>query len=121
MPDDLKTAQESKSGPSPAQWGPTFGSMSAMNQRAFECWAHGMSRLFHEMAQFMQSRLLEDSEMWEMLAACRDPAAALECQRQFTVKASADYAEASQKFAGMILEIGQTCSTGLRHAPPETD
>jgi phasin family protein len=120
MPDDGKTAH----GPRPTSLplpGLSFGGVSLASQRAFENWAHGMSKLSHEMAEFMQARLHEDAAMWEKLAACRDPNAALDLQRQFTAKASADYLAASQKFARLVIEIGQACSAGLRQTPPETD
>lgn len=121
MPDDAKTARGSR--PAILSMPPalSFGTVSVASQRAFENWAHGMSRLFHEMAAFMQARLLEDAAAWEKLAACRDPNTALDLQRQFTAKASADYAAASQKFARLIVEIGQNCSAGLGQVPPETD
>jgi len=121
MPDDTKTARRPPSARTSAPWVSGLGPLSARSQHAFESWAHGMSRMFHEMAEFMQSRLLEDAAMWEKLATCHDPRAALEIQRQFSAKASADYAAASQKFSRLILEIGQSCSAGLRQMPPDTD
>jgi hypothetical protein len=121
MPDDAKTMLGTRTARRTAPRATNPGIASAASHRAFENWAHGMSRLFHDMAEFMQARLLEDAAMWDRLAACRDPGAALELQRQFTAKASADYVAASQKFARLILEIGQSCSTGLRQGPPETD
>lgn len=120
MPDDGNTNRGSRPTSLPLP-GLSFGGTSLASQRAFENWAHGMSKLFHEMAEFMQARLLEDATMWEKLAACRDPKTALDLQRQFATKAGADYAAAGQKFARLIMEIGQNCSAGLRQTPPETD
>jgi len=128
MPDDVKTAPkistDEKMTPkaaTPDEWSAYFWPMVEMNRRAFECWARGMSTLSHDMAQFMQSRLLDDSTMWEKLATCRDPADAFECQSKFAAKASADYTEAAQKFSRLMSEIASNCSTGLRHFPAKTD
>ena len=121
MPDDAKTARDPRSPTLSMPWAFNLGSASVASQRAFDNWAHGMSRLFHEMAEFMQARLLEDAAMWDKLAACRDPKVALDLQREFATKASADYTAASQKFARLIVEIGQSCSAGLGQTPPETD
>lgn len=116
MPDDLK-AQESKATAWTDAWSAGFGPIYAMNRRAFECWAHGMAKLSHDMAQFMQSRLLEDSVMWEKLATCRDVTDAVDCESRFIAKASADYSEAAQKFSRLLVEVASNCNTGLRHAP----
>lgn len=121
MPDDAKTARRSPSALFTTPWELNVGSASVASSRAFENWARGMSRLFHDTAEFVQSRLLEHATMWEKLAACRDPNAALDLQRQFAAKASADYTAASQKFARRMLEIGWSCSAGLSQMPPETD
>ncbi len=128
MPDDVKTAPKTfideKTTPEAATlkaWSTNFWPMFEMNRRAFECWARGMSMLSHDMAQFMQSRLLEDSTMWEKLATCRDPVDAFECQGKFAAKASADYTEAAQKFSRLMSEIASNCSSGLRHFPIRTD
>lgn len=120
MPDDAKTTRSQSSPPS-TSWNLSGNAASVASQRAFENWSRGMSRLFHDMAEFMQSRLREDAAMWEKFAACRDPNAAFDLQRQYTAKASADYAAASQNFARIMMEIGQSCSVGLYQTPPETD
>ncbi|MDE2230282.1 MAG: phasin family protein [Alphaproteobacteria bacterium] len=117
MPDEVKSAQEPKTAAWTKALSTGFEPMYAMNRRAFECWARGMSRLSHDMAQFMQSRLLEDSVMWEKLASCRDVTDAVDCESRFAAKASADYSEAAQKFSRLVFEIASNCSTGLRHAP----
>jgi phasin family protein len=121
MPDDAKTARRSQSLPLSTPWNFNVDAASVTSRRAFEAWARGMSRLFQDMAEFMRTRLREDAAMWEKLAACRDPNAALDLQRQFTAKASADYTAASRKFARLMMEIGQSCGAGLRQSPPETD
>jgi len=117
MPDDPKMAP--KAATWPKEWSANFEPMFAMNRSAFEVWANGMASLTHEMAQFMQSRLLEDSMMWETLATCRDPADAGECHRRFAAKASTDYTEAAQKFSRLMLDIANSYGSGLRHAAPK--
>ncbi len=129
MPDDVKTASPTaievkRAAPQaaawPEAWNAVFWPTAEMNRRAFECWARGMSALSHDLAQFLQSRLLEDSTMWEKLATCRDPADAFACQSKFAAQAGADYAEAAQKFSRLMLDIAGSCGTGLRHFPART-
>lgn len=98
-------------------WATGFEPMHTMNLRVFESWARGMSNLSHEMAQFMQSRLLEDSVMWEKLATCRDVRDVADCETRFIAKASMDYAEAAQKFSRLLFEVAGNCSNGMCHAP----
>jgi Phasin protein len=127
MPDGPRTTTKTASQTAPKtasgvkEWGANFEPLFAMNRSAFEVWAHGMSRVSHEMAQFMQSRLLEDSVMWETLATCRDPADAIECQRRFGSKATTDYSEAAQKFSRLMMDIAGSYGSGLRRTPTETD
>ena len=121
MPDNGKTGSASKSSSKFATPGLNIGLLTVTSQRAFEHWARGMARLYHDMAEFVQSRLLEDAATWEKLATCHDPAAALDLQRRYAAKASTDYTAASQKFSRLILEIGHSCSSDLRQTPPETD
>lgn len=116
MPDDVK-APQTKTTAWNSAWNAGLEPMVAMNRRSFECWARGMAKLSHDMAQFVQSRLLEDSVMWEKLASCRDVTDAVDCESRFLAKASADYSEAAQKFSRLLLEVANDCSAGLRHAP----
>ncbi len=117
MPDEVKMAQQVGTAAWTKAWAAGFEPAYAVNQRAFECWARGMARLSHDMAQFVQSRLLEDSVMWEKLATCRDLADAVDCESRFLAKAGVDYGEATQKFSRLMFEIASSCGTGLRHAP----
>jgi len=130
MPDNVKTypriPADVKTPPMaalwPKEWSTSFEPLSAMNRRAFECWARSMSRLSHEMAQFMQQRLIKDSAMWEKLATSRDIADALKCQSLFASESSAELAEAVQKFSRMMTDIANSYGTVLRQAQqPETD
>jgi len=96
-----------------------FDTIFAFNRNAFEAWAHNMSKLSQEMAQFMQSRLKEEAAMWEKLAACHDPAELLQCQSEFAAKTGTDYAEAAQKLSRLMLDFANTSLKPTR--APETD
>lgn len=120
MPDDVKTAKESGATAWTKAWGAGFSPTYAINHQMFECWARGMSRLSHDLAQFMQSRLLEESTLWEKLASCRDPADAFECESRFVVKASTDYSEAAQRFSRLLSEIANSYGA-VMHASRKVD
>jgi Phasin protein len=121
MPDEVKAPQKPKAATGSKDWVANIEPLFATNRRAFECFARGMSKLSHDMAQFMQSRLLEDSMMWEKLATCRDAADAFECQNRFTAKVQSDYAEAAQKFSRLMLDIAGSFGASSQHSSPETD
>src|SRR5579875_3355590 len=80
----------------------------AFNRGAFESWARNMSKLSQEMAQLMQSRLKEESAMWEKLAACRDTADVVQCQSEFAAKTGSDYVEAAQKLSRLMLDFAKS-------------
>jgi Phasin protein len=118
----MKTAQKPKAVVRATDWVANIEPLFTSNRLAFESWARGMSRLSHDIARFIQSRLLEDSVMWEKLATCRDASDAFEGQSRFATKVQSDYAEAAQKFSRMMLGIASSVGTaGSRHAPPDTD
>jgi len=118
MSDDVKTTLK----PSTAkERSANVDPMFVMNRRAFESWAQSMSRLSQEMAQFMQTRLQEESAMWEKLAACRNPADLFACQSEFAAKTGTDYAEAAQKLSRLMLDFASSYGSGLLHTPTDTD
>jgi hypothetical protein len=92
----------------------------AFNRSAFESWAHNMSKLSQEMAQFMQARLKEESVMWEKLASCHDPSEVVQCQSEFAAKTGTDYVEAAQKLSRLMLDFAKSYSLDPT-ARPETD
>jgi len=99
--------------------GAPFDTIFAFNRNAFEAWAHNMSKLSQEMAQFMQSRLKEEAAMWEKLAGCRDASDLLQCQSEFAAKTGTDYAEAAQKLSRLMLDFANNSVKPSR--APETD
>ena len=117
MPEDVSGAKEPKVVAWTKAWSAGFEPTYGMNRRAFENWARGMARFSSDMARFMQSRLLEESAMWEKLATCRDIGDAVDCERRFIAKASSDYTEAAQKFSHLMLEIASNVGQGLTHQP----
>ncbi len=120
MPDDANTTDRPPA-VRPASWRPSPDRGATAGRRSFQYWAHGMARLFQELADFTQMRVLEESAMWDKLASCRDSAAAAEMQRRFAAKASADCAAAGRNFAQLFAEIGRSCGGGLPQTPHETD
>ena len=129
MPDDMKsipkpaTAKEKATvkAARPKKRSANFDRMFTINSNAFESWAHSMSRLSQEMAQFMQTRLQEESAMWDKLAACRDPADLFACQSEFAAKTGTDYAEAAQKLSRLMLDFASSHVSDLLHTPTDTD
>jgi hypothetical protein len=111
-------AQKSKNA-FPAESNAPFDTIFAFNRNAFESWAHNMSKLSQEMAQFMQSRLKEEAAMWEKLAACRDASELLQCQSEFAAKTGSDYTEAAQKLSRLMLDFANASLKPSR--APETD
>jgi hypothetical protein len=105
--------------PAAPESGAPFDTIFAFNRNAFEAWAHNMSKLSQEMAQFMQSRLKEEGAMWEKLAACRDAAELMQCQSEFAARTGTDYAEAAQKLSRLMLDFANASLKPNR--PPETD
>jgi hypothetical protein len=105
---------------SAAESGAPFDTIFAFNRSAFESWAHNMSKLSQEMAQFMQSRLKEEAAMWEKLAACHDASELMQCQSEFAAKTGTDYAQAAQKLSRLMLDFANnSVKPGSR--TPETD
>ena len=102
-----------------AEPGAPFDTIFAFNRNAFESWARNMSKLSQEMAQFMQSRLREEAQMWEKLAACHDASELMRCQSEFAAKTGTDYAEAAQKLSRLMHDFANASLKPTR--APETD
>lgn len=91
--------------PEPAKgWDEQVASLLAINERAFRFWTRGVSAFAEEMTRFTEERLREDGAAWQVLATCRSPIDALECQRRFVVKATEQYLAE----AGKLSEIAMT-------------
>ena len=94
--------------PEPAKgWDGQFASLLAVNERAFRSWARGISAFTEEMTRFTEERLREEGAAWQVLATCRSPIDALECQRRFAAKATEQYLAE----AGKLSEIAMTLAS----------
>jgi len=118
MPDDVKPILKA---PDTMKRTPDVDTMFAFNRRAFETWANSMGRLSQEMSQFMQKRLQQDSEMWQKLAACRDPVALVQAQSEFAAKTGTDYADVAQKLSRLMTDFAGNSGFDMLHPPTNTD
>lgn len=88
-------------------WDGQVASLLAMNQRAYRSLARGVSAFAEEMTRFTAARLREDSAAWQVLAACRSPIDAFECQRRYAETATEQYLAE----AGKLSEIAMTVAS----------
>ena len=116
--DDKKSNQKA---PDAKKLTPDVDTMFAFNQRAFEIWANSMARLSQEMSQFMQTRLQQESEMWQKLAACRNPTDLVQAQSEFASKTGTDYAEVAQKLSRLTMDFASHLGSDALHPPTDTD
>jgi hypothetical protein len=101
-------------------WGdPLF--LLGMGQRAFESWSRGAGAFTSEIVNFAQSRLQEDMSAWSRLMECKQPADALECQRQFAQKMASDYAEEAGKLTRLMTQVAtDSFSAYMKETAPLT-
>jgi len=85
-------------------WNGQLNSLFALNEEAFTSWARGVSAFAEEMGRFTQTRLHEDAEAWQVLATCRNPMDALECQRRYAEKAAGQYIEEANKLTQLVMD-----------------
>lgn len=121
MPDQTHAKQSSKSAPqSPAKgWNGQLSSLLAVNERAFRSWARGVAAFSEEMTRFTQARLREDTETWQVLAACRNPMDALECQRRYAEKAAEQYLAEAGKLSEIAVSVANENLTALQSEAAE--
>jgi len=120
MPDDPRSAAAS-SKPAADPRAPLYATLFESNQHAFARWLAGMFALSQEITQFTQSRLQEDMAVWSMLATCRSPEQAVDCQRRFAAKLADQYSDEIAKLSRMMMSIAAEGLTSLpQHAaaPP---
>lgn len=84
-------------------WNGQFNALFALNEQAFTSWVRGVSACAEEMGRFTQTRLHEDAAVWQVLAACRNPMEALECQRRYAEKAAGQYIEEANKLTELVI------------------
>lgn len=103
--EQAKLARPKKSTPSPNGSSAGYGFLLEANQQGFARWFHGITSLSGELAQFIQNRLQDDMAAWSALASCRTSEEALECQRRFAEKATAQYSEEIAKLSQLMLRL----------------
>ena len=91
--------------PVPDQSAPGYGFLFDANQPAFTLWFRCIGALSGELTRFIQDRLSDDMAAWSALASCRTPEQALECQRRFAERATAQYAEEIAKLSQLMLDL----------------
>lgn len=91
-----------------------FNSLFALNERAFTSWVRGVSAFAEEVGRFTQTRLHEDAEVWQVLATCRTPMDALECQRRYAEKAAGDYMDEANKLTRLAVDAANEGLSSLQ-------
>lgn len=114
MTETVSALQQRKRKPATAPTEPSYGTIFEANQRALEQWLHGMTEISQEIAQFAQSRLQQDAEVWMQFAACRGPDDAFACHQRFAENIVRQYIDEATKLSQMV--VGMT-SRGLSAAP----
>jgi phasin family protein len=100
-----KVTQPKTSPPSPNGSSAGFGFVMEEDQQAFARWFRGVSSLSAALAEFIQSRLQDDMAAWSALASCTTSGEALECQRRFAEKATAQYSQEITKLSQLMLRL----------------
>jgi len=96
---------------------PQIGALFDGNQRAMTRWFEGMLAIYQEVAQFAQYRLQEDTAAWLKLIGCRSPSDALECQKHFAERTSAEYSEEAVKLSEMMVSVATQALSPQRQGP----
>jgi hypothetical protein len=93
----------------------------ALHPQAFQTSAHNMAKISQGMAEFMQTRLMENASMWEKLAACRDPSEVMQCHAEFASKRGTDHAGAARKLSRLTCDFAGNYSVDPAPKPTATD
>lgn len=91
-----------------------FNSLFVLNQQAFTSWMRGVSAFAEEVGRFTQTRLHEDAEVWRVLATCRNPMEALECQRRYAEKATGHYMDEANKLTQLAMGVANDSLSSLQ-------
>ena len=109
-----KTSSAAAAAASGNAWLEQFTGLFAFNEQAFASWARGVSAVAEEMGRFTQARWHEDAEIWQVLAACRNPLDAIECQRRYAEKAAGQYMEEANKLTQLVMDATNESFTSLQ-------
>jgi len=99
-------------------WDPR--SVLEMSQQALQSWARCVSAVSEHVGQFVQTRWHDDMDAWNRLAACRDPRAWLECQREYFEKSASDYLTESGELVRLAFDTARDGFAALRPSGGET-
>ena len=102
---DLSTSKTSGASAQSNPWAEQFNPPFALNERAFTSWVRGVSAFAEEIGRFTQIRLHEDTEVWQVLATCRNPMEAIECQKRYAEKAAGQYIEEANKLTQLVMDV----------------
>lgn len=114
MADLSKSKASSAAAAQTNPWEGQFNSLVALNEGAFTSWARGVSAFAEEMGRFTQTRLHEEAEVWQVLATCRNPMEALECQRRYAEKAAGQYVEEANKLTQLVMDAANSGLSSLQ-------
>ena len=98
-----------------------FGTWANGANHAVENWTKAGGEIMAEVAdltrdvmKFSNGRVQAGLDVWKALMACRNPTELFECQRRFSEKAVADYAEQTNKVCTRILGAVSRAGQSLR-------
>jgi hypothetical protein len=113
MPDETKAAQSREPMPQVENLGVA---LIQGNHDAVARWMDTLLALTQEITSFTQHRFQEDMDSLFTLAACRNPAQAIEHQQRFVAKASQEYTDEITKLGRMMMRFGWEGGSGV-HQP----
>jgi len=117
------SAPQGKGSLEPENWSERWGSMLQANRATLDYWAtvsgsmmRGLFEMSQQMVQFAQVRLGEDVKVYETLCHCKDPGEALDCQKRFAEKATAQYLEQVNALNGLMTQISTESLSSMQRA-----
>jgi Phasin protein len=116
MPDETKAAQSREPAPQLQNLG---AALIEGNHNAVARWMETLLALTQEITSFTQHRFQEDMDSLFALAACRNPAQAMEYQQRFVAKATQEYTDEITRLGRMVMRVGWEGVWGV-HQPPKT-
>lgn len=99
------------------------GELAKANAEASRKWLQGFGRMSHELMAFSSSRMQEDLQAMQRLAACSDPGEAMQVQCDCLNRMVKAYADEAQRLYELASETGASCmeatdeNVGDEHKP----
>lgn len=85
------------------------GELAKANAAAGRQWLEGFGRMSQELMAFSSSRMQEDLQTMQRLAACSDPGEAMQVQCDCLNRMVKAYADEAQRLCEMASETGANC------------